>query len=158
MTSRRDLIVDALAAKLAEISTAGGFNTDPTVQKAKLPRNDFLELPLLVLAVSSESKSASSSIDVEGRLVVNVECFPDQSDGTVIVDAIDDLVEDVERVLLAESELDPPLGVAGVTEVGLQGFDAYAIDLLGLVGATMTLVVRYRHDLDDPATYRGATG
>ena len=43
-----------------------------------------------------------------------------------------------------------PGGVAGVTEVGLQGFDAYAIDLLGLVGATMTLVVRYRHDLDDP--------
>lgn len=156
MASRRSLIRDALVAQLQTITTAGGYQTDPVVQKAKLPRNDFRNLPLVVVATASESKVDQTNIDVVKQLVVTIECFPFQEAGSEIDEAVDLLVTDVQKALLLASEADPQLGVAGVTDLGENGFDAYELDMLGLIGATVPVTLRYRHDVDDPATYRGS--
>lgn len=164
MASRRDLIVTAIVSLLNQtITIGGGYNNGLAVeaggggaQKPGAVENPLAALPVVIVSAPEEDKDEDSSRHtyIRNRLRIELECVPDQDGVTPVEDQIDDLVEDIERVLLAQAFLEqPPLGVAGVEEIRIHGHTKLPVDSENLDGALMVLTVLYRHDEDDPRTY-----
>lgn len=149
MASRRDLIREAVQSAVGELDLAGG------VQELRRPENDFTTLPTVVVAQLSETKGTQAPTNRIGcQLELAVDLFPEQAEGSIATE-LDNLIEAVEKQLLALNLLDPPLGIDGCTELVLGGHDVFALEEFGLVGASLQVLVRYRHDVDDPAKYGG---
>lgn len=150
MASRRDQLRLAVIEALEGLDLAGG------VQELERPQNDFASLPTVIVAQLGEDKSPGTTSTYECSLELAVDVFPEQTEG-VIATGVDDLIEVVERALLAENQREPVLGVVGCLEVVLGGSEPFALDAEQLVGAAIRVVVRYRHDVDDPAKFGGST-
>lgn len=150
MASRRDKVRDAVIVALGELELAGG------VQPLARPQNDFATLPTVIVGQLAEDKRPGTTSTYECSLELAIDVFPEQVAGEVAA-GFDDLVELVERALLAQNQLDPVLGVPGCLEVVLGGNEPFALDTEQLIGAALQVVVRYRHDVDDPAKYGGST-
>jgi hypothetical protein len=160
VASRRRAILEAMRSRLEAIDGTGVFNTNVAgaggARISDMRPLSIAELPILLLAVRNESKSQPTQQDIEGRVSYVIYAVPQQrADSGPIPIVVDSLVEDVERVLLAARQEDPPLGELGVTDMDVESWDLFEIAEDQLIGAAITVSVRYRHDLENPSTYRG---
>ena len=146
MASRRSLIRDACVTALQTLNLAGG------VQQLRRS-NTFATLPTVIVAQLGEDKGLPAPTSkISARLELAVDAFPEAT-AADLAPSIDDLVTSIEAVLLAQNQNDPPLGVLGVEEITLGGHEVFALEEEGLVGASLQVTVRYRHDIDDPTTF-----
>ncbi len=176
MASLRDNIVAALATKLAVIAVAGGYNTNVSTASGGggvLTPNPSGEVeydpsPVLHLYRVSERKRIQEVQYWLCDLLLELVLVPKLDTATPLDERIDDLVEDVERVLFTEKnkgagaagnpldltyveDLQPPDSELGheVLTREMGGVDGEGrID-----GARMSVTVRYRHNTTDPRSY-----
>lgn len=162
MASRRVAIVNALVSALNGITVAAGYNTDIGIRGGfQLPSRDAnvgAILPFGIVTVPREDKRDDVVVDqIDCRLYVDILAAPFSAEDGLVESDIEELVEDVERVLLAQKAAEPPLGVAGVFDIEVGGHEKLPLrgDLV-FAGAAMQVVINYRHDVEDPSTYQGA--
>lgn len=162
MVSVRDFIVLNMTAALNTISVANGYNSNLNTasggggaQKPGAVENPLAVLPVVIVSAPAEDKDEDTSRHsyIRNRLRVELELVPDQDGTGPVEDQIDNLVEDVERVLLGENQNDPPLSTTGVEEIRLDGHTKLPVEGESLDGALMSMTVIYRHNVDDPRTY-----
>ena len=103
-TSRRSNIAVALAEKLKDIDGSGQFLTD--LQNNVHPRLKFWdeveEFPAVHLNAGSETRQYQGGQYKDRFLNVTIRCYVNQDDS---VDALDELLEDVETVIEENSRL-----------------------------------------------------
>ena len=103
-TSRRANILQSIAEKLKDIDGSGAFLTD--LQNNVHPRLKFWdevdEFPAVHLNAGSESRQYQGGGYKDRFLVVTIRCYVNQDDS---VDALDELLEDVETVIEENSRL-----------------------------------------------------
>ena len=165
MASKRDSIVTALIAVLNTITVTNGYNTNLSTGtggggavKPDSVRNQLAVTPVVLVSVPSEDKDTGDTSRhsyIRNRLSVELVLYIGQDGTTPVEDQIDDLVEDVERILLGANLDSPPLSVTGLEEIRLQGHLKFTVDEESLDGALMSADFYYRHDQDDPRTYGG---
>jgi hypothetical protein len=162
MASRRVLIVEALIAALNSITVENGYNTSiGTAGGFQVPSRDAnigAVLPFGIVHVPREDKADDRVVDqMDCRLYVDVLVAPFSAEDGIVEEDIEQLVEDVERVILDQKAQEPPLGVAGVLDLEYGGHEKLPLrgDLV-FSGASMQVVVHYRHDVTDPRTYMGS--
>lgn len=152
------VIQAAIVAKLNTITTANGYVTDlgnrGKAQEPDASHNPLEVLPVVIVSVPSEQKlpARSTHSHVQARIRVELDVVPDQVSGPV-EPVIHDLVGDVEKLLMTEMQADPPLGVAGVDDLILNGHTKLSVDGGQLDGALYEFEVQYRHDQTDPRTF-----
>lgn len=164
LTSIRDLIVNSICTKLATITVANGYENNLSVesggggcQKPGAKKNPLALLPTVIVSAPEEAP-----VDTLSRhsyrlkhLQIELEAIPSNDGTTPIEDQIDDLVEDIERVILAEAEADPPLGITGVEDLIIGSHVKLPVEGEALDGARYSFIVKYRHDTADPRVYTG---
>lgn len=165
MASRRDLIVAAVISTLETITVANGYNVNLAtgaggggVQEMDPVENVVATLPVVFVQVDGESKDESQSSHYFTRALMRlaVTLVPSLDGAATVRTAVDDLVEDMERALLAQALADPVLGIAGVEHILLGGYEQGGLELMaGQVdeGAIYEVTIVYRHDVDDPRSY-----
>ena len=103
-TSRRANILQSIAEKLKDIDGSGAFLTD--LQNNVHPRLKFWdevdEFPAVHLNAGSESRQYQGGGYKDRFLNVTVRCYVNEEDS---VNALDELLEDVETVLEENSQL-----------------------------------------------------
>lgn len=162
MVSRRKLILDAVTARLRDISVANGWPMDVTVQKALQTDNTRAGDPTasrnrIYVHWRSDPIDLRETVSrVTRRVQIGLEIVPAPSDATDDVDElIDPLLTAVEKRMLqvAETE-DPMFGVPGVVDIDLSS-DLFPLDAEGVLGVGVTMTVTYEHDRANPETYGG---
>ena len=165
MTSRRRVIQQAMVDKLAAINVAGGFNTnvDPAAGGggafvAGDPKLSFATLPALVVSFPNEDKADARSTYWHNEVAFVVVAYVEASDTVPAEYLLEDLVEDIERVLLAEKALDPPLGVSGVEDLVLNGHTKGEFSSEEWEGLVLVVQgqIEYVHDREDSGAWTGA--
>ncbi len=102
-TSRRAAITRALADKIAEIDGRGIYHTAVAEVSPRLKFWDEVEeFPAVHLNAGSESRQYQGGQYKDRFLNVTVRCYVNQEDS---VDALDELLEDVETILEENSRL-----------------------------------------------------
>lgn len=102
-TSRRAAITRALADKIAEIDGRGIYHTAIAEVSPRLKFWDEVEeFPAVHLNAGSESRQYQGGQYKDRFLNVTVRCYVNQEDS---VDALDELLEDVETILEENSRL-----------------------------------------------------
>lgn len=160
MPSRRDLLLDAVVTQIETISVAAGFNNniDPAeggggAQEADGICDQFGLLPTVLVSIPSENQIEQLETLVTKRVDFVLLAAPLHDGSTKIERLIDDLVEDLERVLLAQAWIEPVLGVPGADELQLHGHDKLPVDGDRVDGAAVAFTVQYRHNVTDPRAY-----
>ena len=102
-TSRRAAITRALADKIAEIDGRGIYHTAVAEVSPRLKFWDEVEeFPAVHLNAGSESRQYQGGQYKDRFLNITVRCYVNQEDS---VDALDELLEDVETILEENSRL-----------------------------------------------------
>jgi len=150
MTSIREQIMVAIKAALTGISTANGYDNDihGGVQRFQQEGAQLSNPPAILLSLEDEQKQRLESNICECTMIVSVEvqAIDDEENPDDTATYVDSLVTDVERALAIDSrfgELAIDSEVTGVNPQVLVEGQPY-------VGSTLTLIVRYRHDISDP--------
>ena len=103
-TSRRSNILDALTTKLKDIDGSGAFLTD--VGNNVHPRLKFWDevedFPAIHLNAGSETREYQAGGYKDRFLTITVRCYVQEEDA---VNALDELLEDVETVIEENSQL-----------------------------------------------------
>jgi hypothetical protein len=96
-TSRRSAITKALADKIAEIDGRGVYHTAVAETSSRLKFWDEVEeFPAVHLNAGSETREYQGGGYKDRFLNITIRCYVNQEDA---VDALDELLEDVETVL-----------------------------------------------------------
>ena len=103
-TSRRAAITKALATKLADIDGRGIYHTAVAEVSPRLKFWDEVEeFPAIHLNAGSETREYQTGGYKDRFLNITIRCYVNQEDS---VDALDELLEDVETVLEENSRFE----------------------------------------------------
>ena len=103
-TSRRSAITKALATKLADIDGRGIYHTAVAEVSPRLKFWDEVEeFPAIHLNAGSETREYQTGGYKDRFLNITIRCYVNQEDS---VDALDELLEDVETVLEENSRFE----------------------------------------------------
>lgn len=163
MATRRKKHVDALVTALGAIAVSGGYNTNVATaaggggaQRVKRA-NLFEKLPVLIVSLDNEEPNEDRTQLYEPIARGSVACIVADDGSTDPDDLTEAILEDVEKVLLAQDALDPILGVPGTVRLKIEGHSKYPIEAGKKIGAELRISVRYRHDALSTATYAGSS-
>ena len=161
-------IRDAIVAALDAITVSDGFAHDLSGRV----RPAFVDvaigsLPIAFVGIRREDSEATVVHDAYQCtlsfevLAIPAQPFPDpttDAEASSNADAYASLAADLKRALMAQRDRDPPLGIPGVLDVRIDGWEILPRD--GDVvfdGVGLSLSVVYRHDSGDPETYLGTS-
>tara|TARA_Y100000385_G_scaffold220308_1_gene229891 strand:+ start:1728 stop:2180 length:453 start_codon:yes stop_codon:yes gene_type:complete len=143
-TSRRSAITKALATKLADIDGRGIYHTAVAEVSPRLKFWDEVEeFPAIHLNAGSETREYQTGGYKDRFLNITIRCYVNQEDS---VDALDELLEDVETVLEENSRFEyyDRLGLGQFTQqISIISIDTDegVLDPLGV--AEVLIEVRY---------------
>ena len=150
MASIREQIMAAIETRLGTISIANGYNNDiREVFRYTQDPSSLEKLPAIGIRRKTEATGFKYNEHVDKDLTIDITAFahhPENTDGSSETIS-DSLIEDIE-VAIAQDEEWSTLAMA--TDV-LDWEDFPTEDGQALIGATLTMVIRYRHRIDNPA-------
>lgn len=165
--SRRELVFDAVVQALQRILTTNGFNTNLglNVYRDVAPFNRVAQSLGAKLYVSFVREASPAQTQIQRRprmtvaLLLNHEMVVDEGSELDVFATMEPYVTDLQNALLQANDNDPKLGVDGVFNLDMDGWepaigsddDDNAVEYL----AEMFVNVEFEHDQTDVTTYQG---
>jgi len=151
-------VVDLLSAIDGQAPYENDLSPSGRVQRLRRAGLAIEALPAALVTIDGLSRRDHSTAAKVASLRLTVDAFPSIADDDADVSAaIASLVGDIDLAVCAASATqEPPLGIAGVLQLSVDGWVPYAVEEVAIVGAEVRIVVDYLHDIENPDTFGGA--